>query len=80
MIRFLQTFRQQSFDERAAPKTADDLFWGTVPYCFDVKHLITELKVLAPKLPGSGGDDAGTRRRRGSVHDHAMGSSVRARA
>jgi hypothetical protein len=25
------------------------------------------------KLPGSGGDDAGTRRRRGSVHDHALG-------
>jgi hypothetical protein len=27
---------------------------------------------------GSGGDDAGTRRRRGSVHDHALGSSLRA--
>jgi uncharacterized protein len=30
------------------------------------------------KLPGSGGDDAGTRGRRGSVHDHALGSSLRA--
>jgi hypothetical protein len=30
------------------------------------------------KLPGSGGDDAGTRRRRGSVHAHALGSSLRA--
>lgn len=39
-------------------------------YHLGVRSLVVQ---VWDKLPGSGGDDAGTRRRRGSVRDHALG-------